>query len=263
MTSDIDTVRDWPSNQSISCQALLVQARESNDPSLDKEFQSFVRRSSYLTADDFQRLNVLEEPPTRSSLDGIDVLFVGGSGRFSVASANFEGHDAFLELMEAVVEARLPTFASCFGFHALVKSMGGQLEKVEKYAEIGTFDIHLNDHGRRDPLFGQLPDTFPAQLGHNDSVVELPDSLVRLASSDACPVQAVRFPDEPIFATQFHPELTDRDNMKRYIQYLENYEDLGELDARERRERAEALHRPSPESNRLVDLFLESVLEPD
>jgi GMP synthase (glutamine-hydrolysing) len=261
MSPDIDTAITRLPREPDSLRILLIQAREPDDTALDEEFRSFVERSGCLSPDHFERLNVLREPPRPAHLDDIDVLFVGGSGRFSVSKANFDGYRPFLELMKTVVERGMPMLASCFGFHALVESLGGRLVREPEYAEIGTEDIHLNERGRRDPLLGQLPSTFPAQLGHNDSVVELPDSLVPLARSDACPIQAVRMPGQPIVATQFHPELTDRDNMKRYVRYLENYEDPNEVSREESLERAEQIHRPSPDSNRLVELFLEHVTE--
>lgn len=146
-------------------------------------------------------------------------------------------------------------FASCFGFQALVASMGGELRTDASLAELGTFPIEVTEQGASDPVFGPLAPSFDAQLGHNDSVVTLPEGLVCLARSERCPVQAVRVPGAPIVATQFHPELTDRDNIRRYLRYLEAYKKPGES-MQEARERAEAMHRPSPQANDLLSTFV-------
>ncbi len=97
--------------------------------------------------------------------------------------------------------------------------------------------------------------SFDAQLGHNDSVVEMPPGLACLARSERCSVQAVRVPGAPIVATQFHPELTDRDNIRRYLRYLEAYKKPGES-MEQARERAEQMHRPSPRANALIAQFV-------
>jgi GMP synthase (glutamine-hydrolysing) len=44
---------------------------------------------------------------------------------------------------------------------------------------------------------------------HQDEVFDLPAALPVLASTDQCPVQAVRFGSDPIFGVQFHPEFND------------------------------------------------------
>ena len=81
--------------------------------------------------------------------------------------------------------------------------------------------LQLTDAGRDDPLFGQLPPTFAAQAGHEDHVVELPPDAVLLASSARVPEQAFRFAGQPIYCTQFHPELDRAAMMERVVAYPE------------------------------------------
>ena len=47
--------------------------------------------------------------------------------------------------------------------------------------------------------------------------------MVNLAFSERTPYQALRIDGAPVFATQFHPELTREDNEMRYRTYWENY----------------------------------------
>lgn len=202
--------------------------------------------------------NFAEGALNPARLDRADVVMVGGSGDFSLVDENFEFHDAFLESIETLIDRQIPTFASCFGFQALVKVMGGTLERDPDRAELGTYTVQLTRQGQTDELFGDLPAQFYAQLGHKDSAVELPNPLVNLAESDRCSVQATRHPTAPIVATQFHPELSEDDNMERFFRYIDRYTEPGET-VGEAKQRVQQLHAPSPESNRLLRRFIDHV----
>ena len=67
-----------------------------------------------------------------------------------------------------------PAFASCWGFQALARALGGEVVTDLVRAEVGTFEIQLTAAGRSDPLFGPLGERFLAQLGHQDVVTRLP-----------------------------------------------------------------------------------------
>lgn len=247
-------------DMSASPTILLLQARNPNDPILEHELMCFVTRSG-LPRTHFRAVNLVTTARLDASLlEGVDVVMVGGSGDYSVVKGGYPWHESMLELMRTVVEMQLPMFASCFGFQALAMAMGSELATDPAHAELGTWGMRLTPKGKSDPLFGKLPETFGAQLGHNDSVIRLAPGLTRLAGSEACPVQAFRIPDTHIVATQFHPELTHRDNIKRYLRYLEAYRQDDET-MEEATERAEAMHRPSPEANGLIRLFLDSLPE--
>ena len=67
--------------------------------------------------------DLLSGAPSESAVDAHDAILVGGSGDYSVLG----GHDFlgpfFDFLAEVVIDKAFPTFASCFGFQALVLSM--------------------------------------------------------------------------------------------------------------------------------------------
>ena len=52
--------------------------------------------------------------------------------------------------------------------------------------------MELTEEGASDPLFGQLPRRFIAQMGHFDRAIELPSGVPNLATSVAskAPAQA-------------------------------------------------------------------------
>jgi GMP synthase (glutamine-hydrolysing) len=236
---------------------LLIQARQPDDPILEHEFECFVARTRF-SPEAFTAVNMATESVSEELLQQVDLVTVGGAGDFSVVERGFDWHDELLGVMEQVVDRELPMFASCFGFQALVQVYGGELESLPECAEIGTHTVELTDEGREDAFFSHLPERFNAQLGHQDSVTELPGGLTRLAFSDNCPVQAVRVPGKPIYATQFHPELSADENIDRYVRYLQNYKQTDES-REEALERAERIHSPSPEANELFRRFIDHV----
>ena len=148
------------------------------------------------------------------------MLLLGGSGHYSAAGEG-EWLERALDLMREIHRLAKPTFASCWGFQAMARAMGGRCVHDLPNAEVGTIEVELTDAGREDPLFGNLPTRFAAQAGHEDHVVELPPDAVLLASSDRVREQAFRFAGQPIYCTQFHPELDRTAMMERVIAYPE------------------------------------------
>lgn len=233
---------------------LLLQARDAGDAMLEHELDCFVERCG-IDRGRFRPLNLAAEPIDPTALRDVDAVMIGGSGDYSLARGGFHWHADYLELMRAVIRRDVPTFASCFGFQAIVQALGGRVVRDPNSAEVGTFPITLTEQGQDDPTFRSFDTVFDAQLGHNDSVRDLPDELIRLAFSERCAVQAIRVVGHDIVATQFHPELTMQENMVRYMRYLHAYEP--DLTEKEAREVARSIHRPSPAASGLLRAFVQ------
>lgn len=160
------------------------------------------------------------EPP-RDLLDEAEIVFIGGSGDYSVVK-HWNGRVA--RTLEFLHDRAKPTFGSCWGFQALARALGGEVVHERRYAEVGFREFRLTDAGRRDPVFRGIGERFPAVIGHEDTVTRLPDGAVCLASTDRVPIQAFAFRDRPIYGTQFHPELKGEDliaRLTRYPRYIE------------------------------------------
>lgn len=166
--------------------------------------------------------DLLSGAPSPALIDEVDVVLLGGSGDYSVVRGG-PWLPGALDAMKGLVETAKPTFASCWGFQALARAMGGEVVTDRTRAEVGATRMSLTDAGADDPVFGPLGDRFLAIAGHEDHVVSLPEGAVLLATSEQSENQAFRFEGKPIYATQFHPEL-DRegflDRMRRYPSYV-------------------------------------------
>lgn len=201
---------------------LLLQVRNHDDSMRQQEVSCFARALE-CQPDQIRVFDLLSGVPTVRQLDEVDVVLLGGSGDYSVAQGG-EWLSAVLLAMRELYELSKPTFASCWGFQAMAKALGGDVITDKSRAELGSVEVRLTEAGRADPLFGPLGDTFLAPMGHQDCVVHLPPGAILLASSEKVENQAFRFPDRPIYCTQFHPEL-DRDallqRVRAYPQYVE------------------------------------------
>ena len=167
--------------------------------------------------------SLLEGSPDPGLVEASDALLVGGSGQFSVLDEEGWVHSFVDFLADVVVAQRKATFASCFGFQGLVLAGGGVVVCDKENAEVGTFDMTLNQAGIEDPLFSGMPRVCKVQLGHKDRADSLPHGMVNLASTQRSPYQALRVEGTSIVATQFHPELAKQDNIDRYLRYWEEY----------------------------------------
>ena len=196
---------------------LLLQVRNDDDPMRAHEVASF-KRSFRVEAGQIQVFDLLSGAPTPSELDAVDVVLLGGSGDYSVARGG-PWLPAALEAMAGLYESSKPTFASCWGFQAMARAMGGEVVTDHGRAEVGVTWMELTDAGQRDPVFGPLGSRFQALSGHEDIVTVLPDDAVLLASSARVENQAFRFPGKPIYCTQFHPELDRSGLLLRLAKY--------------------------------------------
>jgi GMP synthase (glutamine-hydrolysing) len=114
------------------------------------------------------------------------------------------------------VEAGVPVLGVCYGHQLLAHAMGGKVGYHPDGRESGTFAVNLHETAQDDPLFKGLPASFKAQLTHLQSVLELPEKAVLLASSEFERHQAFRM-GACAWGVQFHPEFT-ADIMRAYLE---------------------------------------------
>jgi GMP synthase (glutamine-hydrolysing) len=205
---------------------LLLQTRNPGDPMAAQEVRCFARALD-CDISAIEVFDLLGSAPTTEKLQSADMILLGGSGHYSVASeptgssARSEWLDRTFDCMREIHRLRKPTFASCWGFQAMARALGGQCINDLPNAEIGTIKLQLTDAGRTDPVFGILPPIFDGHAGHEDHVIQLPPDAVLLASSSRVKEQAFRFIGRPIYCTQFHPELDRAAMLERVIAYPE------------------------------------------
>ncbi len=181
---------------------LLLQARDLDDPMCPQEVSCFTR-ALQCAPEQIRTFDLLQGRLTHRQWDAVDVVLLGGSGDYSVAQGG-PWLERVLDTMRDLHARSKPTFASCWGFQAMAKALGGDVVTDLARAELGTLDLRLTEAGEHDPLFGPLGPTPLVHMGHQDIVESLPADAVLLASTDRVENQAFRFAGKPIYCTQFH-----------------------------------------------------------
>jgi GMP synthase (glutamine-hydrolysing) len=234
---------------------LLLQARRPDDPAKEEERASFAARL-HLPIEAIVSHDLLQGPPSLEKVVQYNATLIGGAGEFDVSKRNLPYFDLTLQRLREMVDLGHPMFASCFGFQMLVQALGGNIIFDPESAEVGAFELHLTPEAQQDELFSVLPPVFMAQLGHKERAEFLPPGVINLASSERVAYEAFRVPGKPIWATQFHPELTREENLQRFQRYLDIY---AKLFTEEEIRQTLANFRPSPETEKLLPRFLELI----
>jgi len=159
-------------------------------------------------------------------LDEYSGIIVGGSP-FNAGDPEDSKSDVqrrveaeFDDLIDRVMERDYPFFGACYGVGLLTRHLGGVVDRTWP-EEVGPTRVTLTEAGLADPVFGSLTSSFDAFVGHKEACSELPPGAVLLASGEVCPVQAFRV-GANVFATQFHPELTNEGIVTRIRIYRDN-----------------------------------------
>lgn len=230
---------------------VLFQIRENPIP-MRQEQSCFIERCQ-VARDQFTFINIVDTPDVGwKDVEDAHAVFIGGAGAFSVK----EDHrftDALGDLVHEIIDRERPLFGACWGHQFIVKMTGGTVIEDPEQEEIGTFSVTLTTDGAQDPLFGEVPSPFWAQLGHKDSAIELGPGWRELAFTQRSRNQAIRLDGKPVYGTQFHSELNEERLRERLLVYLDDYVG-GDHDEFEKIIRG---LRPSIDADRMMARFLE------
>lgn len=127
--------------------------------------------------------------------------------------------DTLAPLVEVIRETRTPLLGLCGGHQLIGLTFGvtpapmGRLAPGEgdprpalaagMRKEWGPSVVRIS---ASDPLFAGLDETVVVEQRHFWELKAAPAGFVRLAASDACPVQAIRHEGRLLYGVQFHPE---------------------------------------------------------
>ena len=233
-------------------QVLLLQIR-GDRPAEQQERLCFLEATG-LREEELISINLVDRPVIEwSEVSRFDALFVGGAGGHT-ATSRYDFTPYLDNVILRAIDADLPYFGSCFGHHALVKALGGDVVTDHHAGEVGTFDVALTNLGRTDELLRGFPSRFAAQLGHHDRIDSLPAGMVELAFSARCRHQMLRLEHRSVYSTQFHSELSREHLAARLEMYRDTY-----LSERATAEEISRTLRPSPWSDRLLARFVQMI----
>lgn len=232
---------------------LLLQIRKPDDPMRINEVAAFAE-SIDSPRECINVADLIHDPPQPEALRKADLVLIGGAGDYSVPEGG-EWLNRALDMMRVLYAKRKPVFASCWGFQAMAAALGGSVVTDPQLAELGTLQLTATSQGMNDPIFSSLGTVFWAHVGHQDTVVELPNGAVRLAETPLVANHAFCMPDAPLYCTQFHSELKKDLLIQRLMTYPEYTERILGIPVEE----LVKTLRETPKSNNLIREFVRHI----
>ena len=114
---------------------------------------------------------------------------------------------------KCVFDLGIPVLGICYGMQTLAEQMGGHVISADK-KEFGHSELEIISDS---VLFQELDKQINVWMSHGDQVQDLPDDFNLLASTPTAPIAAMQHKTLPIYAIQFHPEVTHTENGKRIL----------------------------------------------
>lgn len=117
----------------------------------------------------------------------------------------------------SAIKGHKPLLGVCYGAQYLAHFNNGNVapSDIREYGRAKLETIY--DH---DDLFAGIPEDTQVWMSHSDTIAELPEGAVRLASTNDVANAAYRIEGEDTYAIQFHPEVYHTTHGK---QVLENF----------------------------------------
>lgn len=134
--------------------------------------------------------------------DSGDLLIVMG-GPMSVNDSDLWIAEETAFIRSALLAGK-PVLGVCLGSQFMAKALDATV-RPGRALEIGMTPIRLTEDGKKDPVFGTLPEKFDAFEWHGE-VFDLPNECVPLAGSDIAPLQAFRYGTRA-YGLLFHLEM--------------------------------------------------------
>jgi GMP synthase (glutamine-hydrolysing) len=101
-------------------------------------------------------------------------------------------------------ELGIPILGICYGMQLACHLLGGKVRPAPS-REYGRAHLKIANH---DGLFRGVPDETIVWMSHGDQVEVSGDDFTAVASTDTCPLAAIRHRKLPIYGLQFHPEVS-------------------------------------------------------
>ncbi|MDE7468714.1 MAG: glutamine-hydrolyzing GMP synthase [Desulfovibrionaceae bacterium] len=112
-----------------------------------------------------------------------------------------------------LLELGIPILGICYGMQLLAYSLGGKVVSSLS-REYGSSLLTIE---KESPLFADIESPAPIWMSHGDEVISLPEGFECIASTENVPIAAIQSRTQPIYAVQFHPEVSHTPIGKKLI----------------------------------------------
>lgn len=98
----------------------------------------------------------------------------------------------------------IPVLGICYGAQLMAHVLGGEVGPAPS-KEYGLTEIHRTGES---PLMQGVDTDTIVWMSHTDQILKMPEGFESIAHSEACPVAAMQHGSLPLYAVQYHPEVT-------------------------------------------------------
>jgi len=112
-----------------------------------------------------------------------------------------------------IFELNIPILGICYGHQVMASMLGGKVVKGS-HREFGKETILIK---KSSGIFQGLSLKERVWFSHGDQVKRLPKEWTTTASTESCRCAAYRHTSKPLFAIQFHPEVTHTNHGKKML----------------------------------------------
>ena len=107
-----------------------------------------------------------------------------------------------LDLMPII--ERYPVLGICYGAQLMAQTFGGSVKPAGS-REYGRANLQWID--KTNPLFKDFDDNSQVWMSHGDTIVNIPDSFQKIASTASVQFAAYQWTGRKVWGVQFHPEV--------------------------------------------------------
>ncbi len=116
-------------------------------------------------------------------------------------------------------ELGIPVLGLCYGAQLMMHLLGGRVEHAS-VREYGKIEVHVDNAS---PLFDGVSKDTICWMSHNDYISQLAPNFKTIAVTADCPVAAAEYPEQKLYAIQFHPEVLHTvEGSKMLANYVKN-----------------------------------------
>ena len=116
-------------------------------------------------------------------------------------------------LPKCVFELSIPILGICYGMQTIAEQMGGHVISSDQ-KEFGHSELTIV---KDSVLFKNLKEQINVWMSHGDQVQDIPDEFDLIAATETAPISAMEHINLPIYAIQFHPEVTHTEDGKTIL----------------------------------------------